>query len=82
MLYAPSILRDRGRFCFKRYVVDEKEIEILGCINVPMDVDKDTVIDAFIAWVESNGWSFGGGFREIRDGWYVDEKGNPVESVL
>ncbi len=62
--------------------MDEKEIEILGCISVPVDVDKDTVIDAFIDWVEAKGWTFGGGFREIQDGWYVDEKGNPVERVL
>ncbi len=43
----------------------EKEIEIGGCITVSGDVSMDTVMDAFIEWVESNGWSFGGGFREL-----------------
>ena len=45
--------------------MDEKEIEIGGCITVPKDVSADAVIDAFINWVEANGWSFGGGFREL-----------------
>lgn len=62
--------------------MEEKEIEIGGCITVPGDITKDAVIDAFIDWVESNGWRFGGGFREIVDGYYVDDKGNPIENVL
>ena len=45
--------------------MDEKEIEIGGCITVPKDVSADVVIDAFIDWVEANGWSFGGGFQEL-----------------
>ena len=45
--------------------MDEKEIEIGGCITVPKEIEADTVIDAFIHWVESNGWFFGGGFREL-----------------
>ena len=45
--------------------MDEKEIEIGGCITVPKEISKDAVIDAFINWVEANGWSFGGGFREL-----------------
>jgi hypothetical protein len=61
--------------------MDEKEIEIGGCITVPKDISADAVIDAFIHWVESNGWYFGGGFREIVDGYYVDAKGNPVEPI-
>ena len=61
--------------------MDEKEIEIGGCITVPKDISADAVIDAFIDWVESNGWYFGGGFREIGDGYYVDAKGNPVEPL-
>ena len=61
--------------------MDEKEIEIGGCITVPKDISADAVIDAFIDWVESNGWYFGGGFKEIVDGYYVDEKGNPVEPI-
>ena len=49
----------------KAIVMDEKEIEIGGCILVPRHVPKDEVIDKFIEWVESNGWYFGGGFREL-----------------
>ena len=45
--------------------MDEKEIEISGCLTVPSDVTKDEVIDAFIDWAESKGWLFGGGFREL-----------------
>ena len=62
--------------------MDEKEIEIGGCIIVPRDIPKDEVIDAFIDWVESKGWFFGGGFKEIVDGYYVDHNGNRLERVL
>ena len=58
-----------------------KEFEIQGCIEVPPDVDMDSFTDAFLRWVEANGWYFGGGFREIRDGYYIlpsGEKGEPV----
>lgn len=44
-----------------------KEIEIGGCIEVPDEITVDEVGDAFIAFVESKGWFFGGGFREITD---------------
>ena len=54
--------------------MDEKEIEIGGCLTVPSDVTKDDVIDAFIQWVESKGWYFGGGFRELspEESGYID----------
>ena len=54
--------------------MDEKEIEIGGCILVPRNVSKDEVIDQFIEWVESKGWYFGGGFRELQ----YDEKGELI----
>ena len=44
-----------------------KEIEIGGCIEVPNEITIDEVYDAFIAFVESKGWFFGGGFQEITD---------------
>lgn len=53
-----------GVFIF-RYAMNEKEIEIGGCITVPSDVSRDEVVDSFIRWVESKGWLFGGGFREL-----------------
>lgn len=54
-----------GVFVLKRCTMDEKEIEIGGCITVPKEISADAVIDAFMHWVESNGWYFGGGFREL-----------------
>ena len=42
-----------------------KEIEIGGCIEVPDEITVDEVCDAFIAFVESKGWFFGGGFHEV-----------------
>ena len=42
-----------------------KEIEIQGCITIPKDVSMDEVIDKFIAFIEKNEWSFGGGYRTI-----------------
>lgn len=48
-----------------------KEIEICGCVEVSEDTDLDGFIDEFLAWVEARGRSFGGGFREIVDGYYI-----------
>lgn len=47
-----------------------KEIEIQGCVSVPEEVSMDDFIDNFIAFIEENGWSFGGGYRTIIDGYY------------
>lgn len=59
-----------------------KEIEIIGCINVPEEVGSDEVIDTFIEYVESHGWFFGGGFRTIQDGYYINADGTKAEPVL
>ena len=59
-----------------------KEIEIMGCIEIPSDTTKDEVIDAFVDFVESKGWYFGGGFQEIIDGWYVYPDGSKYKHVL
>ena len=48
-----------------------KEIEINGCIEIPPEMTMDEFCDAFIEWVDSKGWLFGGGFREIVDGEYT-----------
>ena len=42
-----------------------KEIEIRGCIEIPDEITVDEVTDAFIDFIESKGWYFGGGFQEI-----------------
>ncbi|MBQ7817484.1 MAG: hypothetical protein IJ388_01630 [Oscillospiraceae bacterium] len=44
-----------------------KEIEIRGCIEVTDEITVDEVTDAFIDFIESKGWYFGGGFQEITD---------------
>ena len=53
-----------------------KEIEIQGCIEIPPDMNLDTFADEFIKYVESKGWYFGGGFREIVDGYYIFPDGS------
>ncbi|MFR1082756.1 MAG: hypothetical protein ACLSFW_07690 [Bacteroides cellulosilyticus] len=56
-----------------------KEIEIQGCITIPKDVSMDEVIDKFIAFIEKNEWSFGGGYRTIIDGYYMNADGTKGE---
>lgn len=48
-----------------------KEIEINGCVEIPPEMTMDDFTDEFIRFVESKGWSFGGGFQEIVDGYYT-----------
>lgn len=45
----------------------DKLIEIDGCIRIPASLNIDNAIDEFIAWIESKGWYFGGGFDPIPD---------------
>ena len=47
------------------------EFEIQGCIEVPPEVTEDEFWNTFIGFVESKGWSFGGGIQEIQDGYYL-----------
>ena len=42
-----------------------KEISLSGCVEVQDDVTVDDFYDAFIAFVESKGWFFGGGIYEL-----------------
>ena len=58
-----------------------KLVEVNGCIEIPVDVDTDFVIDRFIEFVENNGWTFGGGFQTIIDDWYVDNNGKKVKRI-
>ena len=44
-----------------------KEIEINGCVEILCEISIDEFTDAFIEWIESKGWYFGGGFQEITD---------------
>lgn len=42
----------------------------------------DAFTEAFLELIESKGWSFGGGFNEIIDGYYVNPDGSRGKSVL
>lgn len=59
-----------------------KEIEIQGCVTVPEEVSMDDFIDKFIAFIEENEWSFGGGYRTIVDGYYINGDGTKGEYIL
>ena len=59
-----------------------KEIKIQGCVTVPEEVSMDDFIDKFIAFIEENKWSFGGGYRTIVDGYYINDDGTKGEYVL
>ncbi len=59
-----------------------KEIEIQGCVTVSEEVSEDDFFDKFIGFIEENGWSFGGGFRTIIDGYYINADGTKGKYVL
>lgn len=59
-----------------------KEFEIQGCIEVPVQVTEEEFYNAFIGFVEAQGWSFGGGIREIQDGYYILPDGSRGPHVL
>ena len=59
----------------------KKLVEVKGCIEIPADDETDFVIDKFIEFLENNGWTFGGGFQTIIDGWYVNNKGEKVKRI-
>ena len=59
-----------------------KEFEIQGCIEVPPEVTEDEFLNTFIGFVESKGWSFGGGIQEIQDGYYILADGSRGQYVL
>lgn len=59
-----------------------KEIEIQGCVTVSESVSMDNFVDKFIAFIEENRWSFGGGYRTIIDGYYINEDGTKGECIL
>lgn len=48
-----------------------KEFEINGCIEVSSEVTEDEFWKKSIVFVESNGWSFGGGINEIQNGYSI-----------
>ena len=59
-----------------------REIEINGCIEIPPEMTMDEFTDVFIEMIESKGWYFGGGFREIVDGYYLNPDGTRGKFIL
>lgn len=59
-----------------------KEMEVVGCIEIPSEMSYDEFLDAFIELMESKGWYFGGGFNEIIDGYYINPDGSRGKRVL
>ncbi len=59
-----------------------KEFEINGCIEVPQEVTEDEFANALIGFIDSKGWSFGGGISEIQDGYYIMPDGSKGRHVL
>jgi len=59
-----------------------KEIKIYGCVEVQPEVSMDSFVDEFIKWIESKGWSFGGGFNEIIDGAYIKPDGSYEKPLM
>ena len=58
-----------------------KEVEINGCIEVPQELSMDDFWKIFIDFVEANNWSFGGGMKEIVDGYYINADGTRGDPV-
>ena len=77
--YMEQFNKEKGTKLVDQY---GKEIEIQGCITIPKDVSMDEVIDKFIAFIEKNEWSFGGGYRTIIDGYYMNADGTKGKCVL
>ena len=63
-------------------IMGRKEIEIQGCVEVPVDLTLDEFMDKFIAFIEENSWYFGGGMNEIVDGFYINPDGSKGEAVF
>lgn len=59
-----------------------KEFEINGCIEVPINVSEEEFFDKFIGFIEANNWLFGGGINEIIDGFYINADGTKGKNVL
>lgn len=64
-----------------RHPVHRKEFEFQGCVEVPMELSEDQFLDLFLAFIEANHWSFGGGVRTIVDGRYLNADGTPGKPV-
>lgn len=54
-------------------LIEERIIEIEGCVSIQPFLSHDDFLDRFIHFVELNGWSFGGGTEDINCGKVEDK---------
>ena len=59
-----------------------KEIKITGCIEIQPELTLDEFEKQFIEFIEAKAWLFGGSFKEIVDGYYINPDGTKGKSVL
>lgn len=58
------------------------EVELRVCVSADEgQLLVDDFLTKFIDFVEENGWSYGGGSRQIIDGYYVDGNLNPIKPI-
>lgn len=44
-----------------------KEFLLDGCVCTPVDISEEAFIDAFLEFIESKGWCYGGSIGEYND---------------
>ena len=59
-----------------------KLFEINGTVEVQAELTEDKFWDTFIEFIESQGWSFGGGINMIVDDYYINSDGTRGKHVL
>ncbi len=52
-------------FLMEKKIEASKLLEISGTVELPANVSEEEFSEAFIGFMESNGWYFGGGWRDI-----------------
>lgn len=66
-----QLFRDRQRLyrALRAYGGHAKRntFEIQGCISIEPDMTHDEFMEAFLEFIASKGWSFGGGTKEVED---------------
>jgi hypothetical protein len=58
-----------------------KEFQISGLVEVAPGTTESEFSEKFINFVEDNGWTFGGSFREVVDDHYVNPDGSLGDEV-
>ncbi|MDQ0191037.1 hypothetical protein JI721_14260 [Alicyclobacillus cycloheptanicus] len=56
-------IAERLHYLYKRDTFANTYVEISGVAQVSCSADE--FMDKFIEWLESNGWAYGGGFKDV-----------------